>query len=1218
MPAEFHRVKELFLAALEKGQTAERAAYLESACGADIELRKQVDALLARHAAAGSFLEAAPIGLGATADSAPPNHAEPETSAAAPAECPGTVIGPYKLLEQIGEGGMGTVWMAQQTEPVKRLVAVKLIKAGMDSRQVIARFEAERQALALMDHANIARVLDAGTTSAGRPYFVMDLVKGVPITKYCDDHRLTPRQRLELFIPVCAAVQHAHQKGIIHRDLKPSNVLVALYDGRPVPKVIDFGVAKATVQTLTEKTLVTGFGNIVGTLEYMSPEQAETNQLDIDTRSDIYSLGVLLYELLTGSPPFTKKDLEKAGILEMLRLIREQEPSKPSTKLSTAEGLPTLAANRGTEPAKLTKLVRGELDWIVMKALEKDRNRRYETASAFAADVQRHLNDEPVLACPPSAWYRFRKFGRRHKGRLVVAACVLLAGTVMAGSIGWALRDRAARQASVAVEVRDSLSAARALIAENKLSAGRQKLAEARAQLGNSHSSLANLALEIDAAEADIDCFQQFLELIDQAHQAETAPILEGTLRPDGFHERVSVQPTARMWDRRPAAAVPFLVEALQRYAVLERDDWNSTLEVGLLGRDQVEQIRRTAYEELLWLADDVLGRQAEHRSRGGLSAQSAAQQALVYLRKAQIAHSPTQAFYLLRARCHKVLEEEAASLADKQLADKTHPTMALDHYLQGQAAYDAKKLAEGVEAFEAALHLEPTHYWSMMRLGYCLCDLGQGRKDFAGAARVFTGCLLKRPDHAHAYYCRSNAYRNLGELDKALADLNQAIELAPKSALAWYGRGVVLGRLGRPREALADFSNAIGLDPGNAQAWYSRGVAYNALHQYEKSLADFSKAIELDPHPDALTARGNAYSSLKQIDKALADLSRAIELDPKSGLAWASRGNVYQSLGRPDEALADSNHAIEQDQKNPWGWISRGNVYRLLGQADKSLADFSKAIDLEPKNAQAWSNRGTAYLDLGQPAKAFAEFTKAIELDPELAPAWSNRGNASLHLGQPAKALDDFSKAIELDPKFAKAWGGRGTAFGQLGQPAKAVTDISKAIEFDSKFAPAWRNRGSAYLLLGRHAEAIADFSQAIELSPKYAAAHDRLAWLLATCSDPKLRDPHRAVAEANEALALEPKNGIYWQTFAWAQYRAGDCQASVTAMEKVKELGSAGDSIEWFLLALAHWKLGNKDEARQWYGRAVAWMEENQPKNEELARFRAEAGELLEIKKN
>jgi WD40 repeat protein/serine/threonine protein kinase/predicted Zn-dependent protease len=420
----------VFTSALDFVSAAERDAYLEQACGADAALRSRVEALLRAHAGASRFLEPSPAAEAEQALSSQP------TAVAGPVAGK-AVAGRYKLLELIGEGGMGTVWMAEQTEPVKREVALKLIKAGMDSKQVIARFEAERQALALMDHANIARVLDAGTTSAGRPYFVMDLVKGVPITKYCDDHRLTPRQRLELFIPVCQAVQHAHQKGIIHRDLKPSNVLVAQYDGKPVPKVIDFGVAKAAGQSLTDKTLVTGFGNIVGTLEYMSPEQAEVNQLDIDTRSDIYSLGVLLYELLTGSPPFTRKVLEKAGVLEMLRVIREKEPSKPSTKLSTAEALPTLAANRGTEPAKLTRLVRGELDWIVMKALEKDRNRRYETANGFAMDVQRYLADEPVLAGPPSRSYRLRKFVRRNKRPVLAAALILL--TLVSGITGTTL-----------------------------------------------------------------------------------------------------------------------------------------------------------------------------------------------------------------------------------------------------------------------------------------------------------------------------------------------------------------------------------------------------------------------------------------------------------------------------------------------------------------------------------------------------------------------------------------------------------------------------------------------------------------------------------------------------------------------------------------------------------------------------------------------------------
>ena len=377
-----------------------------------------------------------------------------------------TFAGKFKLREKLGEGGMGRVYVADQFQPVQRRVALKVLKTGLNSTAALARFEQERQALALMDHPHIAKVYDGGADEHGWPYLVMELVKGISVTKYCDQEKLTPQERIALFVPVCQAIQHAHQKGIIHRDLKPSNVLVALYDGKPVPKVIDFGVAKATGQRLAEHTVYTEAGTIVGTLEYMAPEQAELNNLDIDTRADIYSLGVILYELLTGSPPFTSKQLRSATFAEMLRLIKEVEPPTPSTRLSSSEQLPILAAQRKLEPRRLTKLVHGDLDWIVMKCLEKERARRYETANGLAADLQRYLQDEPISAGPPTAVYRLRKFLRRNRAAVLTAATVALALVIGSVIATWQAY-RATRAEGEANAARDRSVAAEALAREN-------------------------------------------------------------------------------------------------------------------------------------------------------------------------------------------------------------------------------------------------------------------------------------------------------------------------------------------------------------------------------------------------------------------------------------------------------------------------------------------------------------------------------------------------------------------------------------------------------------------------------------------------------------------------------------------------------------------------------------------------------------------------------
>ncbi|MGH7173193.1 MAG: protein kinase domain-containing protein, partial [Gemmataceae bacterium] len=808
--------RDIFIAALHQRDPAARADLLDRDCAGDQPLRIRVEELLREQEQLGSFLERPAAGLGETGAFTPPEGGE---TVVALFEGPGTMIGPYKLLEPIGEGGMGTVFLAQQSEPVKRLVALKVIKAGMDSRQVVARFEAERQALALMDHHHIAKVLDGGTTTGGRPYFVMELVKGVPLTRYCDEQRLTPRQRLELFVPVCQAIQHAHQKGIIHRDVKPSNVLVALYDGQAVPKVIDFGIAKATSQPLTEKTLVTGLGSVVGTLEYMSPEQAELNQMDVDTRSDVYSLGVLLYELLTGTTPLERKRLKDTGLLEVLRLIREEEPPRPSTRLSSTDERPSVAANRGLEPKKLSGLVRGELDWIVMKSLEKDRNRRYETANGFAADVQRYLHDEPVLACPPSAVYRLRKFARRNQGSLAVAALVLFSLASLGGVAGWAAWDRTTRRAALEADVGRNLDAARAFCRADQLREASAVLDHAQALVSRGEVG-GELARRVALVRTDVD----------MAARLEAIRLEKAAVKDEHFD-----------W----AGADVQYGEAFRDYG----------LDVGQLGpgeaaaRLEVSAIR----EQLVTALDDW-----SLSTSGGNR-----QQLLAVLTRADADPWRTQ----LRTAFVDGNAEALRELAGEPNVSVQSAGAAV---LMGNALCQLGDIGLAVEYLRGAQQEYPSDFWLNQNLGSLLMHLKSAR--MCEAVGYLRAALALRPDSPGVLVNLGLALRDQGNIAGALAAFQKAIARKPDYAMAHCNLGDTLGQQGDLAGALAAYQKAVALKPNYAYAHYLLGNALRDQGNLSGALAAFQKAIALKPN------YAEAHCNLGHVLRRQGEFAKALE----------------------------------------------------------------------------------------------------------------------------------------------------------------------------------------------------------------------------------------------------------------------------------------------------------------------------------------------------
>jgi serine/threonine protein kinase/tetratricopeptide (TPR) repeat protein len=984
---------DIFSAAVELTTLEEREKYLADACGDNDALRERIRSLLRSSSAAGSFIEspAHDFDFAATIDGLI-------------AECPGTVIGPYKLLQQIGEGGMGVVFMAEQTEAIRRTVALKIIKPGMDTRQVIARFEAERHALAMMDHPNIAKVLDAGTTDTGRPYFVMELVKGVPITKYCDDKQLSLRDRLSLFMSVCQAVQHAHQKGIIHRDIKPTNVLVAEYDNKAVPKIIDFGVAKATAQKLTERTMFTEFGQVIGTVGYMSPEQAKLNQFDIDTRSDIYSLGVLLYELLTGETPFDRKRLHSAAFDEMLRIIREEEPPKPSTKISRIESLPSVAANRHTEPTCLSKDVQGELDWIVMKALEKDRNRRYETASGFAADVERHLRDEPVEAGPPSARYRLGKFARRN--RLAIFTVTSIAGAMVLGtivSIWQAVRAEAEAQKAVV-----SAQTAQAVIdflnwdllgqADDNLPRDGYTRADGEMTL---RGALDRAAGRLDGRFSD-------------------KPLVEAAIR------HMIGYTYSSFGDESGVQAEPHLNRAYElRRMQLGNDD-----------ADTIKSLMLLAYAR----KDVPLQREAVVRAVRALGEEHALTQwcrfnlALTLRHIAQV----DEAEPLLR----NVLAAHRRTLGS-QHADTAWTAHCLAGCLDRGPETDPADVREIEELYREALAVSQKQRgdWSWhtsdtaLRLGQFLRS--RGRLEEAakilqdGYARLESGPV--NTEWALPLVSELEAlYQEWGKPAEA-AQWRQSREVAIQKQLARNSRllrenlenpglllshGLLLEQIGQNEAAEGAYRLATQLLPNNARAHQRLGDVLRHLNRYDEAEAAYRLAIGLAPADDSLhIGLGVAFLRQSRLAEAEAEFRQAIRLKPSNAWNHHWLGDALKEQSRWEEAEVAYREAIRLEPNDAGRYINLCDTLAAQGKRSEALRELQKQVERRP-TSPAWQ-RALGHFQcyqMSEPEKALRPLLEAVRLDPGNAHAHYDVGSAYAFMSQWDKATASYRRAVELN----------------------------------------------------------------------------------------------------------------------------------------------------------------------------------------------------------
>jgi serine/threonine protein kinase/Flp pilus assembly protein TadD len=1096
----------LFVQAVEIKSAAERAVFLDRACAQNLALRAEVEALLRADGVFGDMLDL-------------PENSAPTTTLPA-GESPGTVIGPYKLLEQIGEGGFGVVFMAEQAQPLRRRVALKVLKPGMDSRQIIARFEAERQALALMDHPHIAKVLDAGQTAGGRPYFVMDLVKGLPFTEFCDQARLTLGERLGLFVHVCQAVQHAHQKGIIHRDLKPSNVLVTTQDGAPLVKVIDFGIAKAVGQQLTDKTLFTGFAQFVGTPLYMSPEQTALSNVDVDTRSDVYSLGVMLYELLTGTTPFEKERLQDVGYDELRRIICEEEPPRPSKRISTlGQAATVVSTQRRIDPHKLSQLCHGELDWIVMKALDKDRARRYETASAFAADVQCYLADEPVQACPPRASYRLRKFVQRNKGPVLAAGVILF--LLVAGIVG------------------TTTGLVWALAAEGQAVTERDEKEEARRQTRQALNTMTDEVMEelLGRQVQLTDKHRAFLRKVLAYHAAFAAAKGDD---PEGRHSRADGY---------------FRVGGI-RFTLGEFKDAESAFRAALALQKQLAaefpnrpEYRReltATYSRLVFvLSTTRRAKEAEAVSRAELTVrrQLAADFPTRTEFRQELVWSHGELGFLLRnsGRPKEAAKVYRAGLAvaERLAADfprrtKFREEVADCHYKLAELLDATGRPEEAKRAYQAALTL-----WKQLPAEHA--KQADSDPDWALVNKVQLAVMLAgagRRKEAEAAYRKALAFAR-----QLVAKFPARPQLRHQLGLCYQNLGFLLGKMGRLREPEGAFRAAVAIYKQLAANFPNRPDYRGGLAMAQASLGNM--LIPTDRAKSEAAYR-EALALLKEL---AADLPNQTDYRRQLARCYFFLGELLSARGQPKEAEAADQGALtvarqlvaqfpgrpEFRQDLAWYYVHFGDLLHAGAQDPKAEAAYRRALILYQELAAEFPTQpefshgvavthycfGNALRSMkGRLEEAIAQFRAAIRLNKDYPEAHTNLGNALCDKGDLEGAIVEFREAIGTKRKFPEACNahmGLGNALKAKGRRGDAITAYRQAIRLKPEFADAHYALGNV-LFPDRLEEAIAEYRAAIRIHKDYAQVHNNLGNALALQGDLA-----GAIAEYRKAIELK-----------------------------------------------------------------------------------------------